>query len=451
MRYVVDIECDALVATKIHCLSYRTEDNTDKKVLYDYKEMISFLSTATEIIGHNIIEYDIPTLKRILNVPIHARLIDTLLLSWTLNPMRKVHGLESYGEEYGVLKPKIDDWQNLSKEEYGIRCSTDTKINLILWLNQKKYLEALYKDDLPKMDNYIDYLSFKMSCVREQRDIGLNFDRNLCVTTLEQLEKEKEERKEALISVMPKVANKKIKTCPKVLYKANGELSKAGEEWFKLLKDKDLPPHTPEVTVITDYEDGNPNSVDQVKNWLYSLGWIPEHIKHVRDKKKNTVKKIPQVASKEGGGEICPSIHKLMDKEPNLIHLEGLSILTHRIGLLNGFLRDQVDGRLQASCAGLTNTLRLQHSVIVNLPSVERKYGKELRGCLIADEGSILCGSDLSGIEDSTKRHYIYDYDPEYVEEMNVEGYDPHLELGNLANMISQDEIKFFKWFANKS
>ena len=246
---------------------------------------------------------------------------------------------------------------------------------------------------------------------------------------------------------MPKVPIKKVKTCPKVLFKANGQPSKAGEEWFELIKSMDLPSHTPEVTIVTDYEEGNHNSPEQVKKWLYDLGWIPENIKHQRDKKKNTVKKIPQVASKEGGGEICPSIHKLMDKEPNLIHLEGLTILTHRIGLLNGFLRDQVDGRLNASCAGLTNTLRLQHSIVVNLPSVERKYGKEIRGCLIADEGSVLCGSDLSGIEDSTKRHYIYDYDPEYVEEMNRPDFDPHVSIAKVAGYISQDEENFYIWY----
>ena len=66
MRYVVDIETDGLNATKIHCLSYRTEDNKEEKVLYTYPEMIDLINQATEIIGHNIIDYDIPVLKRIL-------------------------------------------------------------------------------------------------------------------------------------------------------------------------------------------------------------------------------------------------------------------------------------------------------------------------------------------------------------------------------------------------
>ena len=38
-----------------------------------------------------------------------------------------------------------------------------------------------------------------------------------------------------------------------------------------------------EVEVIKKWEDPNPNSTDQVKDWLYSLGWEPCTFKY--DKK----------------------------------------------------------------------------------------------------------------------------------------------------------------------
>jgi hypothetical protein len=50
----------------------------------------------------------------------------------------------------------------------------------------------------------------------------------------------------------------------------------------------------------------------------------------------------------------------------------------------------------------------------------------------------------MSSLEDTTKRHYMYDYDPEYVEEMAVAGFDPHLDLAKHAHVVSQDDIDQF-------
>lgn len=444
MRYVFDIETDGINATLIHCLSYSYENGENKNTLYQEGEIASFLASldvSDTLVGHNIIRYDIPVLEKLLKTKIVCRRIDTLAISWYLEPERKTHGLEGYGEEFGIKKPEIADWTNLTKEEYGWRCSEDVRINTTLWQRQAKHLWKLYEQDKDKLDNFLDYLTFKMSCIQEQESLGLRLDKELCTSTLEVWEKEKEQKIVELTAAMPKVPIKTTRIAPKVFYKENGELSKRAEEWLKLLEEKGLAKHIQEVEVIKSYEDGNPNSHDQLKKWLYSLGWVPEHIKYVRDKKTNSVKKIPQIASKEGGGEICNSIKKLIPKEPALAVLDGLSVLSHRISILKAFLEDEVDGRIYASASGLTNTLRLQHATIVNLPSVEKKYGKEVRGCLIADEGCVLCGSDLSNIEDRTKRHYIFKFDPKYVEEQSAPDYDAHLDIAMLAGYLTQQEV----------
>jgi len=445
MEYVFDIETDGINATKIHCLSYCTPDSDTPSTFVDYEDMKKFLlQDGLTLIGHNIVRYDIPMLERMLGIKIKARLIDTLPLSWYLEPNRMKHGLEGYGEDFGVPKPKIDDWENLSIEEYSHRCEEDVRINNMLWEKQYKHLRFLYssKDEIKRL---IEYLTFKMDCVREQEEVGLHFDQNYCRKILAELEEEKAKKIAELTKAMPKVAIYAKRSVPKVLYKSNGELSARGEEWFKLLKEMDLPVHTQEVKIIKEWEDGNPNSSEQIKAWVSSLGWVPQHIKHVRNKEDGSIKQIPQIASKQGGGEICDSIKLLIEKEPSLALLEGLSVMSHRIGIFKAFLEDHVENRLYATCAGLTNTLRLQHSVVVNLPSVERKYGKEIRSCIIADSACVLCGSDLSGIEDNTKRHYIYKFDPKYVEEMNTPGYDPHLEIAMLAGFITAEQVQAHK------
>lgn len=455
MRVVCDIEANGLLntVTKIHCLSYCNLETDEIKSLVNYKDMINFLTTPNlTIIGHNFIRFDSPALEKILGIKVTARLIDTLSLSWYIETTRKLHGLEGYGKDFGVFKPDIEDWENLDIETYIHRCEEDVKINTILWKRQEQFLKFLYVEE-KLLNRFLNYISFKTDCVREQEEVGIKFDVEKCKITLEKLEKEKESKKKELESVMPKVDIISKKVVNDVTTDENGKIvAKKGDLFYNWSVEKG---HKEElvksITKVIGDKDPNSNSNDQLKNWLYSLGWVPEHYKHVKDKVTQEVRKVPQIASIEGGGEVCESVKKLYDKEPRLELLNGLSVISHRISIFKGFLRDQVDGRLYASMSGLTNTLRLQHTVLVNLPGIYKKYGKDIRGCLIADEGSFVCGSDLSGIEDSTKRHYIYKYDPKYVEDMNVPGYDPHLEIAVLAGFIKDEDVEFFKKFDSDS
>uniref|UniRef100_UPI001BC84752 hypothetical protein n=1 Tax=Escherichia coli TaxID=562 RepID=UPI001BC84752 len=90
-----------------------------------------------------------------------------------------------------------------------------------------------------------------------------------------------------------------------------------------------------------------------------------------------------QIASKDEPGEVCESVKKLIEKEPNIEELSGLGIISHRIGILKGFLRDQINSRLYQGTSNLTNTLRLCHTKICNLPSTDKPYSKNIRASLI--------------------------------------------------------------------
>jgi len=71
-------------------------------------------------------------------------LVDTLALSWYLNHDRPKHGLEGYGEDYGVPKPVIKDWDSLTPEDYAHRCNEDVRINYRLWVDLQNKLRRLY-------------------------------------------------------------------------------------------------------------------------------------------------------------------------------------------------------------------------------------------------------------------------------------------------------------------
>lgn len=438
---IFDIEADGLDATKIHVMAY-TDANGRVRHTHDYEEMRSLLTNAKLLIGHNIVLYDIPTLERLLDIKIKARLIDTLALSWYLNHSRIVHGLESYGVEFGIEKPPIDDWENLTKEEYAHRCREDVKINSRLWKQLRTKLLKIYGSK-QKADRLINYLMFKMDCAREQERSKWKVDLKLVEVSIETLSQQQEEKVKELKAIMPQVPKYTTSTKPKKPYKKDGTLSVTGAKWFNLLREHKLPTdYEGEIKVLQRYEEPNPGSHQQIKEWLFSLGWEPETFEYKRDPDTFEERSIPQVRVKtDSGKELCPSVIALSENHPGILVLEGLSIIEHRLSIFKGFLENQEGGYLKAEIAGFTNTLRFKHRVIVNLPGVGKDWGPEIRGSLIAGDGEILCGSDMVSLEDTTKRHYMYYYDPDYVKEMSRPGFDPHLDLAKFAGEVTEKEI----------
>jgi len=445
---VFDIEADGLLneATKIHCLCYHDLERGTNHVLTSYPDIIALLRNTDVLIGHNIIRYDIPLLEKLLGIQITATYVDTLSLSWYLEPERVIHGLEQWGEDFGIPKPYIADWSKQSLDDYIHRCTEDVKINLKLWKRFKKRLTLIY-GDWEEAKKLISYLSFKMDCAREQERSGWKLDREHALQSVEKLTEAKQAKRSTLIAAMPQTPVYALRKRPMKPFKKDGSYSTSGARWFALLERNNLPlDYNEEIKEVVGYEEPNPGSVPQVKAWLYSLGWKPATFKITRDKETGDIKKTPQINLEHGGG-LCPSVKRLSDVDPAINALDELGVIQHRLGLLNGFLRDSNDNDvLQAQISGFTNTLRFIHKTIVNLPKAGKAHAEGIRGSLIARDGYELCGSDMSSLEDRLKQHYIYPFDPDYVEEMNVEGYDPHLSLAVLANEITFDQMEQYKF-----
>lgn len=348
-----------------------------------------------------------------------------------------MHGLESWGNVFNIKKPVIKDWKNLDIKDYIHRCEFDVKINTTLFIQQMKYLHKIYKDN-DKIHQAINYLNFKLDCILEQELHGISLDKYKATFYIEELKISYQEKIMILTDVMPKDLGKVLKKKPKTLYKKDGTLSVRGTAWIKELQKRDLPDDTEEIR-----EDPNPGSHSQLKEWLTRLGWEPVTFKV----SKATNKSVPQISLPFGSG-ICPSVKELYKVEPSLEELDSLFKIKHRIGVFQGYFDEVKNGRVYATAHGFTNTLRLKHSKpIVNLPKPGVFYGKEIRECLYnPHEDRIMFGSDVSSLEDGTKQHYIYFFDPNYVKEMRVPGFDPHIDIGILAGLISKEESEFYKW-----
>ena len=489
--YVIDIETDGLHSTLIHVMSigYLSKKGKWKvRSTKDTDEMIEILSDENNtVVGHFFKQFDVVELERVLNFKVKAEIFDTLVLAWYIYPKRTTgtFGLGDFGKDFGIEKPPITDWENLSYEEYEFRCESDVKINIPLWLDIKEKLIELYGTWELAL-RFIRYMMFKTDCLVHQQLTQCRINMEKVSDNIDYLTPMLKEKEEILIEVMPpgkvdktkpKVMHKTItKKMPKVMTKANGDYSVNGQKWMDLLAEKKLPEDTEEIVtkVLSAHgqawmdllkEKGlpkktkeirdlpNPNSNAQLKEWLFSFDWKPELFT------KGANGPVPQLRNDDK--ELCDSVLLLAEKEPAIHALEGLTVLNHRIACLKAFA-DTADykGYVTAAASGFTNTLRLRHKKpIVNLPGVtssknipieERdiRDGRTVRECIVAIDGHVLCGSDISGLEEMTKLHYMKNYDPDYVAEVLEEGYDAHLSLAVKAGALTEKQSEEHKLYS---
>jgi hypothetical protein len=437
-------------------LEYMVEDTRP------LSELQAYLDEGHTLFLHNGTTFDGPALEYLGYDTSKIKIVDTLALSWFLHPKQKRHGLETWGEYFGVPKPPVTDWINGEQEVYNDRVIMDCRIQYNLWREQNSQLNAIYgtsPEQQAQRKKFLGYLMFKMNQQRIQQNNRWSLDIPKAQGLLGPLEEDRGDRFLELASHMPTVPQRVVKTRPVKCFKKNGSLSAHGIKWAGLCKaaGKDFNTFNGGITIIKEHLAGNPNAPLQVKDWLFGLGWVPETFEFKRNKETGDTRQIPQINIKNSGGEVCPSITRLSEEHPTLgiDKLIGLGIIKHRIGLVKGFLRDVNDeGLILARCNGFTNTLRLKHAELVNLPSSRVPYGEDLRAMLIMKEGYLNLGADLSSLEDRVKHHFQIPLDPEYVKTQLGEGFDPHCYIAVLGNLMTQaqsDEHALFEKSEGKS
>lgn len=451
--YVFDIETNGLlnVVNKLHVLSvaYKKDGKWATKSTKDFKDIQKLFGDPNNtLVGHNIIMYDIPALQKLFpELVIKANLIDTLGLSWTLYSNRLKHGLEDWGQELGFNKVKIDkeEWENLSFEKAVERCETDCIINGLLWDKIYTLLFDLYGSD-EAMHTPILTAVAKLTALRVQEENPILIDIKKCQENLDILQEVIDTKAAELVKILPKIPKKTVVNFPKKgLYKADGSLSVAGEKYLTYVKGCGLPlDYDGPIEVIKGYEEPNPQSTSQVKDFLLSKGWKPKIFK------KGANGQVPQLRDDEKN--LCKSITAMVKKYPELESLEGMSTAMHRAGYLKAFLElADESGYIPASAAGFAKSWRLKHrKPFVNLPKPSAQFGQYVRSVMIAPEGHVFIGSDLSSLEDKCKQISIYSYDKDYVEQMNMKGFDAHLDIAIRADLMDQDTVDFYRWYKKR-
>ena len=425
---VFDIEADGLDPTKIFCIVAQDVDTMDVFTfdVTQLEEGYGLLRAADKLIGHNIIGYDIPVIKKITGIDLSKKkLVDTLVLSRLFKPSREGgHGLESWGYRLNFKKGDYggnqDAWDAYSPEMLQY-CKRDVELNTKVY-QQLRIESRGYTPQAVKLEHDVAKI------IDEQRRNGFELDMKKAML-LVALFQEKLDATETEVheTFRPKIIIDILK--PK--YTKAGKLAKVAEgtegkgcrltdeEYdIMLVSNKPLRRET--------HIDFNLGSRKQIGEYLMEAGWTPKNFTPtgqpiVDEGTLSKVKDIPEAAL----------IAKYL-------------MLQKRLAQVNSWIKAvEPDGRVRGYVnpnGAVTSRMTHSHPNMAQIPSSNSPYGKECRSCWTVKAGNKLVGIDAAGLELRMLAHYMND--TEYTNEI-LNG-DIHSANQRLAGLESRNQAKTF-------
>ena len=375
------------------------------------------LSKAAVVVGHNILGYDLPLLKKLFDfeLPKEVAIVDTMLLSQILDYNRfggLSHKLARWGELLGYPKFEFNDFSQYS-EEMAVYCVRDCTLNVKVYLQlliEYKATGELYKasgGDPRRLKAYVK-AEHKAAwwCSLGQLH-GWPFDVKAAKHLREVLEAKMWEATSALSArlgfkavAVDKALGIVEEKKPKWL--KNGCYDSHTCRWFDVspFDGVDERPILGPFSRVT-FEKLTLESVADVKIFLYRNNWVPTewNIK-VDEETRQRTKTTPKITDDSleflgGDGKLYLEYRKA----------------SSRLGVLKTWLENvDEDGNLHGDCMLIgTPSMRARHSIIVNIPSSDAAYGKEMRSLFGCKPGWKLLGCDSKGNQARGLAHFLGD------------------------------------------
>ena len=398
-KVIFDIET-TLTADKIWCIVCK-----HKGTYYQFRQdklhrFEEFIKQTDEVIGHNIIGFDIPVLNRFFGYDLFkkCKITDTLILSRLLNPMLEGgHSLRNWGEKLYKKKYEFDQFDYFSEEMLRY-CRNDVDLT-----------EKLYSFLSRKMTDFGKSIELEHKVahiIQKQHEKGFMID----VVGAHMLQaKFKEDMNTLQNKVRETFPPLKIETefIPKSNNKTRGYVK--GVPFTKVK-----------------FKEFNLGSRQQIAERLVMLGWKPKkktdkgHI-IVDEKVLSEIKNIPE----------AELIKKFLTLQKRIAQVSSWIEATREDGRVHGkvITNGTVTGRMSH-----------QSPNMAQVPAVYSPYGKECRELWITNKGYKLVGVDASGLELRMLAHYMND--KEYTNEI-ING-DIHTTNQVNAGLGSRDEAKTF-------
>jgi DNA polymerase I len=404
--------------TQIHCIVLK-DINTNEMLLLRKEDALNKLSKAELIVGHNIIKFDIPVIKKLYPAfDFKGKIFDTLVATRLLFPDVKEkdfqrkdfprdcigrHSLKAWGNRIGNYKAEFDtDWKNYTPEmlEY---CQQDVEVTYNLY---KMIEDIKYSQQAMDLEHSVAQLIYK------QEVYGFSFNTDEAKKLYSKLNSRRLELENKLQEIFPPKIER-TPFVPKVNNKAKGYVK--GEIYYK------------EKTVVF-----NPSSRQHIADRLIKMyNWKPT------------------IYTDDGKPKLDETILESLSYPPAQILCEHF-LLDKRIGQLatgaQAWLKHEKNNKIHGTCnTNSTVTARATHSYpnMAQIPSVSVPYGKECRKLFTVPIGKKLVGIDVSGLEVRMLAHYMAKYDNGNYAKVVLDG-DIHTETQTLAGLDNRDLAKRF-------
>ena len=385
---VVDIETNRAWDTIWMAGVYFPSSGTTT-VCHSAEELQASLSGVDTILGHNLIGFDLPILKKVWGYDWTGNVIDTLVLGRLLSPsIEGGHSLKQWAiRAGGALKESFDveDFDAGLTQEMIDYCLADCRAN---WDVYEYMLGIKEKDGFSDESVTLEHDVARITKVQEAN--GFAFDFGLGCRMHTQHKERMDEIERELQAVFPPIVEERW-----------------SEKTGKQLKDK--------VTVF------NPGSRVQVAERLEGKGAV--------------WKKFTET----GKAKVDETTLKEQQHIPEAALVLEYLTLSKRIGMLKSWIDNvsddlRIHGRVN-TCGAITG--RMTHSA-PNLAQIPSE--KEYRECFVVPEGHKLVGVDASGLELRMLAHYMAD---ETYTDLILHG-DIHTHNQKAAGLPTRDNAKTF-------
>ncbi|CAB4167959.1 PolA DNA polymerase I - 3'-5' exonuclease and polymerase domains [uncultured Caudovirales phage] len=416
MRLVIDIETDLIPCTIVKCIIAKDIDTgayyswaTAREVNYKFPEFVK-LNTIT-FIGHNIIDFDVPTMNRLLGTDIKTEQCeDTMILSYMFYPLGK-HSLAYWGEQLKFPKMEPPDFDGPVTPYMIDYCNNDVNLTHKLWNHFQPNIKLFSRKSIE--------LEYKVrELITEQERNGFTLDCQKAMMLQARLQERAAVLKEEVQrSFLPLAVH--VRDCvPRV--NKDGTWN-AGS--IKHIEDPETVggPHS-----IIEWPDFNLSSRQQIVRQLEFRGWKPTNF------------------TEKGQAIVDETTLETLDIPEAKLIAEYLMVEKRQAQVTSWLEKVGTDGKVHGRVSTLQAiSNRMGHSSpnMAQVPASYSPYGKECRECwTVSSSGYSLLGCDAASLELRGLAHYMGD--PKFIKEV-TEG-DVHTANQKAAGLDTRDQAKTF-------
>lgn len=446
-RAVFDSETNGLLenVSKVHCICI---EDYDSGAMYSFvpsgfpyakasgtiEDGLKTLENAQELIGHNILGYDIPALTKVYprfkpkgilrDTLCYARVLWADIRETDFGRFRKgklpakmigKHSLEAWGYRLGEYKGefgKTANWDILTHEMITY-CEQDVRVT-------SKLYHHILRKEAPQAALDMEQEIHRI-CL-EQTAYGFPFDTENARKLTGQLKARQGELAEKIANAL-------------------------GRCWVVGIKDR----VSSRTTKYKDVLRGN-----EFKDTKWTQVKVVEFNPSSRTHISKRLVDVFQWKPKEYGDDGNPTINddvleKLGETLPIAKDIAEYFMLDKRLGQIaegdQAWLSHEVNGKIHGqveTMGAVTRRCAHKRPNLAQIPANHSPYGKECRSLFKVENGEYLLGCDVSGLELRMLAHYMAKWDAGAYGELILNG-DVHTANQHAAGLPTRDNAKTFK------